>query len=157
MLLCPWIFQMRIMEQVAISSSRTSPQPRGWTHVSCVFCIGRQILLPLSHLGGPNNHLVCANLLCSNRRLIRVYFRWRIHVLTFSWHTRNTYHRPGNFNSGSTSESCGAPLNISMPGPTPEMLKLNWFNCSGMWPRYWYFWRAPQVILICSLCREPWY
>ena len=59
-------------------------------------------------LGGPNNHLVCANLLCSNRRLIQVYFRWRIHIPTFSWHTRNTYHSAGNFNSGWTSESCGA-------------------------------------------------
>ena len=34
----------RVMEQVAISSSRGSSQPRDWTCVSCVSCIGRQIL-----------------------------------------------------------------------------------------------------------------
>ena len=38
------IFQARILEWVAISSSRGSSQPREWTHVSCVFCPGRWIL-----------------------------------------------------------------------------------------------------------------
>ena len=38
------IFQMRILEWVAISYARASPQPRDWTHVFCVSCIGRQIL-----------------------------------------------------------------------------------------------------------------
>ena len=36
--------QARILEWVAISFSRGSSQPRDWTHVSCGFCIGRQIL-----------------------------------------------------------------------------------------------------------------
>ena len=35
------IFQARVLEQVAITSSRESSRPRNWTHVSC---IGRQIL-----------------------------------------------------------------------------------------------------------------
>ena len=38
------IFQARILEWVAISSSRESCQPRDRAHVSCVPCIGRQIL-----------------------------------------------------------------------------------------------------------------
>ena len=38
------VFQARILEQVAISSSRGSSQPRNWTHVSYISCIGRQIL-----------------------------------------------------------------------------------------------------------------
>ena len=33
------IFQARILELVAISSSRVSPRPRDWTHVSCISCI----------------------------------------------------------------------------------------------------------------------
>ena len=45
--------QARILEWAAISSSRGSSQLRDWTHLSC---IGRQILLPLSHQGSP---LVC--------------------------------------------------------------------------------------------------
>jgi len=38
------ILQARILEWVAISSSRGSSQPRDWTWVSCVSCTGRQIL-----------------------------------------------------------------------------------------------------------------
>ena len=38
------VLQARILEWVAISSSRGSPQPGDRTHVSYVFCIGRQIL-----------------------------------------------------------------------------------------------------------------
>ena len=38
------ILQARILEWVAISSSRGSSWPRDQTHASCVSCIGRQIL-----------------------------------------------------------------------------------------------------------------
>ena len=38
------ILQARILEWVAIFGSRESSRPRGLTHISCVSCIGRQIL-----------------------------------------------------------------------------------------------------------------
>ena len=38
------IFQARILEWVAISYSRGSSQPRDWTWISCISCIGRQVL-----------------------------------------------------------------------------------------------------------------
>ena len=38
------IFQARILEWVAISSSRGSSRPRDQTCISCVSCIGRQVL-----------------------------------------------------------------------------------------------------------------
>ena len=38
------VFQVRTLEWVAISSSRGSSLPWDWTHVSCVFCIGRRIV-----------------------------------------------------------------------------------------------------------------
>ena len=38
------ILQPRILEWVAISSSKGSSQPRDWTCISCFFCIGRVIL-----------------------------------------------------------------------------------------------------------------
>ena len=48
------IFQARILEQVAISSSRGSSWPRDRTCLSCISCIGRQILyhcaISLTHL-----------------------------------------------------------------------------------------------------------
>ena len=47
------ILQARILEWVAMTSSRGSSQPRGWTHVSCVSCIGSS--LPLAP---PGNSLV---------------------------------------------------------------------------------------------------
>ena len=43
-LLCPWNFPGKILEGVAISYSKGSSQPRDRTHISCVSCIGRQIL-----------------------------------------------------------------------------------------------------------------
>ena len=46
-------FQGRILEQVDISSSRGSSQPRYPTQVRCISCIGRRILYYLSHLGSP--------------------------------------------------------------------------------------------------------
>ena len=42
-------------EWVVISSSRGSSQPREGAHVSC---LGRQILLSLSHLGNPNKNTI---------------------------------------------------------------------------------------------------
>ena len=38
------ILQARILEWVAMPSSRGSSQPRDQTHVSCISCIGRRIL-----------------------------------------------------------------------------------------------------------------
>ena len=35
-LLCPWILQARILEWIAMHSSRGSSQPRDWTKVSCI-------------------------------------------------------------------------------------------------------------------------
>ena len=45
------IFQARVLELVAISFSRGSSQPRDCTSISCISCIGRQILFPLCQLG----------------------------------------------------------------------------------------------------------
>ena len=42
------ISQVRILEEAAISPSRGSSWPRDQTHI---YCIGKQILLPLSHQG----------------------------------------------------------------------------------------------------------
>ena len=42
------IFQARILEWIAISFFKESSRPRDWTHISFVYCIGRQI--HLSHL-----------------------------------------------------------------------------------------------------------
>ena len=47
------LFLARILEWVAISSSRESFWPRYWTHFSCISCIGRRFFLPLSHLEIP--------------------------------------------------------------------------------------------------------
>ena len=47
------IFQIRTLEPVAISF-RESSQLEGQTHVSCISCIGRQVLYQLSHRGSPH-------------------------------------------------------------------------------------------------------
>ena len=48
------IFQVSILEQVAVSFSRGSSWPRDWTHITCVSWIGRQVLYQLSHQGNYN-------------------------------------------------------------------------------------------------------
>ena len=46
----------RILEWVTISYSRGSFQPRDWTHIPCISCIGKRILF---HLGPPEKpHLL---------------------------------------------------------------------------------------------------
>ena len=50
------ISQARILEWVAIPFSRGSSPPRDQTHLSCIFCTGRQILYTLSHQGSPPGH-----------------------------------------------------------------------------------------------------
>ena len=49
----PGILQARIMEHVAISPSRRSSRHSGWTHVSCISCIGRWVLYHCAYLGCP--------------------------------------------------------------------------------------------------------
>ena len=44
------ILQARVLEWVAISSSRKSSQPRDRTHVSCISCIDRKVLYHQRHL-----------------------------------------------------------------------------------------------------------
>ena len=48
------LLQARILEWVAMPSSRGSSRPRDQTHVSYVSCIGKWILLPLATPGSPS-------------------------------------------------------------------------------------------------------
>ena len=48
----------RILEWVAISSSRASSRPGDQTHIPCVCCLGRWVLYHLCHLGSPGPHRV---------------------------------------------------------------------------------------------------
>ena len=48
------ILQARILEWVAVPSSRGSSQPRDQTHVSYISCIGRRVLYHSRHLGSPD-------------------------------------------------------------------------------------------------------
>ena len=56
------IFQARILECVAISSSRGSSRSKDQTHVSCVSCPGRWVLLHWRHLGSPTFRQGCFTL-----------------------------------------------------------------------------------------------
>ena len=52
-LLGPWDLQARILEWVAVPSSRGSFRPRDWTCISGVSCTDRMILCHWWHLGSP--------------------------------------------------------------------------------------------------------
>ena len=49
------IFKARILDWIAISSSRGSSWPRDQTHVSCVSCTSRYIFFTTEMLGSPHN------------------------------------------------------------------------------------------------------
>ena len=51
------ILQARILEWVAMPSSRRSSWPRDWTCVSRVSCIGRRVLYHQCHLETPNYYI----------------------------------------------------------------------------------------------------
>ena len=47
------ILQARILEWVAMPSSRGSSRPRDWIYFSYIACIGRRVLYHKAHLGSP--------------------------------------------------------------------------------------------------------
>ena len=51
-----WILQTRILEWVAMPSSRGSSWPRDQTHISYISCIGRSVLYHWRQLGSPSEH-----------------------------------------------------------------------------------------------------
>ena len=51
-------FQTRTLEWVAISASRGSSQGRDRIHISCIYCIGRQILYPRATWKAPTYVLI---------------------------------------------------------------------------------------------------
>ena len=76
------IFQVRILEWVAISYSRVSSWPRDWTYVSCVSWHCRQILYSLSHQRSPCGLLCFINF--AKFLTIHDLFRHSFHLLFFS-------------------------------------------------------------------------
>ena len=88
------IFQARILEQVAISSSRESFQTRDWTSVSC---IGRWILLSLSHLGMSENkwtwsrHFTSVKFPFFLNEFRTVGYYWTCYAIIFLWVTRDLF------------------------------------------------------------------
>ena len=67
------ILQPRMLEWVALSSSRGSSHPRDQIRRSCDSCFGRQILYPLSHpLGKPRESMNCKQRSCVTRTKIHV-------------------------------------------------------------------------------------
>ena len=85
------IFQSRILEWVAISYSRGSSWPRGWTCVSCVSCTGRWILYWLSHQGNlyiavyQFIYFIYKNPPCSIYSSFRLHCRPHLWICVFNW------------------------------------------------------------------------
>ena len=62
------IFQVRILEWVAISYPRRSSWPRDGTHISCVSCLGRWILTAAPS-AKPGRRWCCDPLVCGSAQL----------------------------------------------------------------------------------------
>ena len=76
-LLCPWILQARILEWVAMPSSRGSSRPRNWTHISGVSCTANRFV-PTEPPGKPlasySDTYICTH--------THTYTHTQIHVYT---------------------------------------------------------------------------
>ena len=80
------ILQARILVWDAIPSSRGSFGPRDRTCISCISCIGRQILLPLSHLGNPLIYKPIHNFFFI---VVRINDLFEFREGKFQWQTEN--------------------------------------------------------------------
>ena len=69
-----WIFQARILEWVAISSSRGSSWPKDLICASCVYCIGKQILY---HWATWQVHSLYSIILYDSS-ICRFWYAWRL-------------------------------------------------------------------------------
>ena len=79
------IFQSRILEWVALLSSREFSQPRVWTRVFCISCIGRRILYHENHLGSPNLNLSFSCSVVSDSVISWTGARQAPQSMGFSW------------------------------------------------------------------------
>jgi len=73
------ILQAGILEWVAISSSRESSQPRDWTRVSYVSCIGRQVFYDycrLSAVQSLSRVRLCNHMNCSKQASVSITNSW---------------------------------------------------------------------------------
>ena len=84
------ILQVRILEWVAISSSRESSPPRDQTHVSCVSCIScvsctdwEAESLPLSHLGNNSSKWLSGLLPFQSVTIWWLTYPWKFFLLSF--------------------------------------------------------------------------
>ena len=110
------ISQARILEWVATFFSRLSSWPRDQTNISCISCIGRQILLPLCHLGSLHVCLLIYNLF----------------ILPF-WSLR--LRRGCQMRNSIWSDS----LNILILGQTPVYFRLTAGTCGLQWNSLWHW------------------
>ena len=115
------ILQARILEWVAISSSRGSCWPRDWTHTSCVSCI-TDGLYPLSHRGSPNK---------LSRR------QWRaMQTVPNGRHCFYKFFQNGKLLQSSSQLPQWYPKLIDLP-TCKEYPKIQGFMCNLMIPKFW--------------------
>ena len=69
------ILQARILEQVAIFTSRRSSPPTDWTHISYVSLHGQTGSLPLSHLGSISTESLKQNNHTHTKKTLKFYWR----------------------------------------------------------------------------------
>ena len=89
--------QARLLEWVAISSSRGSSRPRDQTHVSYVSCIGRQVLFPTS--AAWEAPPLCIPIFIYI--LISCYYKWYVHKYTYKigyYYMKNLTHFTVGYN-----------------------------------------------------------
>ena len=114
--LSPWDFPGKNTGVGTISYSRRSSWPRDQTNISCISCIGRQILLPLCHLGSLHVCLLIYNLF--------ILPFWSLGI-----------RRGCQMRNSIWSDS----LNTLILGQTPVYFRLTAGTCGPQWNTLWHW------------------
>ena len=133
------ILQARILEWVAMPSSRRSSLPKDWTHISYISCSSRQVLYHQGHLGSPRNQGQFSSVtqscptLCVPMNLstpgLPVHHQLQEFIQTH-------VHQVGDAIQPSHPLSSPSP-----PVPNPSSIKVfsNESTLHMRWPKYWSF------------------
>ena len=110
------ILQARVLEWVVMPSSRGSSQPRDWTCISYVSCIGRWVPYHSCHLGSPCKTLDESKIFTWRKSRTKITY-WMIPLI---WNTENAI-----WNDKKQISGC----------PGPESAK--GIDIKGTWESFW--------------------
>ena len=144
------ILEARILEWVAVPSSRGSSQPRDQTLVSYVSCIDRQVLYHWRHLGSLEHSIP----LCYIPAIVKTEFVLQTSLIIWipGLSTCSSFEVKCHSLCSQLTESFWVSTQKSPPGSLlrPSGLSAGWFLCAPICPTLPLMWHIlPCVVNVC--------